>query len=200
MAQFSDQVVSLALAAANAMRAGDLANASRRYDEVLKLAPNHPEALFFFGRQAMEARDLTRALNFFRQAAAADPKQPVIQLNISYVAEAMGDTYTQGQALDAAIRADPYFYPAQFARGAYLERMGRPKQAANVYSNALRIAPPHNQLAPTIQAHAIRAKTVVDTYTAQKEAFLQSRTKVARDHLAGEDVARFDESLAIMAG
>jgi aspartyl/asparaginyl beta-hydroxylase (cupin superfamily) len=200
MKSYSSEVNQLAQSAANAQRSGDAAGAAQLWTQILARAPDHPEALFALGRQAMDARNLHQALDLLRRAAASNPTQPVIHLNIAYVAEAMGDIYAQGQALDAAIKADPYFYPAQFARGAYLEKSGRPKQAANVYSNALRISPPRDQLPPTIQAHAIRAANVVEAFTAQKEAFLRSRTAAARERLRGEDLGRAEESLAIMAG
>lgn len=200
MKTYSNEVNNLAQNAIAAQRAGDPARANQIWSEVLLRAPDHPEALFSMGRQAMDARDLPKAMDFFRRAAASNPGQPVIWLNISYVAEAMGDFYAQGQAIDEAVKIDPYFYPAQFARGHYLEKTGRPKQAAVVYSNALKIAPAAGNLPPTIQALAIRAKNFVHEHTGRKEQFLQSKLRATRDAMQGEDLSRFDESVGIKAG
>lgn len=200
MKTYSSEVNQLAQTAINAQRTGDTAGAAKIWSSVLTRAPDHPEALFALGRQAMDARDLPRALDLFRQAAASNPKQPVIHLNIAYVAEAMGDVNTQGVALENAVKIDPYFYPAQFARGVLFEQIGKPKQAVGIYKNALKIAPPLESLPPSLAAQATRAKNAIAEHAAKKRTYLLSKLQSARAAHASDDLERFDEALDIAAG
>jgi tetratricopeptide (TPR) repeat protein len=200
MTVFPETVMRLAQDATNAQRAGNMAGALKLWTEVLAQAPDHPEALFILGRQAMETKDLPRALDLLRRAALSNPAQPVIPLNIAYVAEAMGDLPAMGLALDAALKADPYFFPALFLKGHFLERIGKPKAAAAVYSNALKIAPPADKLPSSLQAHAARATTVLNAHTDRKWQFLKDRMRAGRSRWTQDDLARFDESVAIKAG
>jgi aspartate beta-hydroxylase len=97
-------------------------------------------------------------------------------------------------------KIDPYFFPALLNKGDLLERIGKSRQAAQVYRNALKIAPPADQLSPSLRAHAIRAKTVVDADAAARRTYLEGKIEDLRSKYAGEDLGPFNESVAIMAG
>src|SRR5258708_37457405 len=79
-------------AADKAMQAGRLEEAARGWESVLSLAPRHPSALLHLGQHALYCGQRQRAEDLLRKAAQADPGNPVVPLNLSFVFRALVDT------------------------------------------------------------------------------------------------------------
>jgi aspartyl/asparaginyl beta-hydroxylase (cupin superfamily) len=109
-----------------------------------------------------------------------------------------GDAAGEWQAITASLAADAYFLPGLLAKGAYQERMGRPKTAAITYRNALRIAPPNwpEALRPQLE----HARAAVDRYTTTFFEFLKHKVEAPRAALEPAAAGRWDEAASIMAG
>jgi aspartate beta-hydroxylase len=148
-------------AAQQAVQSGRMDEAARLWGQVLELAPEHPQALFHLAQYRLMQKDAAGAATLFERAASADPKAPAIPLNLSFAHRAKGDTAAELAALDHALALDPYYLPALLAKGAAMERLGRSRQAARFYKNALAIAPPSEQLAPELQKHLGVARSAV---------------------------------------
>src|SRR5438105_6005375 len=133
-------------AADRAMQAGRLDEAARGWEGVLSLAPGHPRALLHLGQHALYCGQPQRAQDLLQKAAQADPGNPTVPLNQSFVFRALGDTAREMAALIQALTIDPYFLPALLARGALLERSGHARQAAKIYKDVLTIIPPGAQV------------------------------------------------------
>ena len=179
------------------MQSGRLDDAARAWEQVRQLAPNHPRALMHLGQHHLHRGDAIRARTLLEQAAAADPHNPVIALNLSAAARALGDGARELAELDRALTIDAYFFPALLAKGMYFERIGRMRQAAIVYKDVLTIAP----RAPEewMKAPLERARAVVAENIAALDAFLEPRLAAARGRLQGT-ANGFDEAKDILIG
>ena len=187
----------LARQAEQAMQMGRLDEAARLWSQVRTLAPSHPAALLFLGQHALHRGDAAGARALLEQAAAADPRNPVIGLNLSAAYRALKDPRELGE-LERALAIDPYFFPALLAKGIYFERTGNTREAARVYRDVLTIAPPVPE--EWMQQPLARARQVVEANTAALMGFLDARLAAGRAKFAGADLKRFEEAKAIMAG
>lgn len=187
-------------AARRAARAGRPDEAARAWDQVRAAAPTHPEALFFFGRRAMAAGDVNGAIQFLTRAAEAAPKDALIPLSLAHAYRALGNSEREQAALDAALKADPYCYPALLAKGALLERTGFPRPAARAFVDALKIIPAEERLSADLRALVQRARAAVGENTAALDAFVERRLGALRGKHAGARLSRFDECKDAMTG
>jgi aspartyl/asparaginyl beta-hydroxylase (cupin superfamily) len=144
--------------------------------------------------------DRDGALALLREATQAQPGDHDLQLNLAMACRATGDLKASLDALNAALAADPYSFLALLSKGAVLEQVGKMRLAAHVYRDALRIAPPDNGTPPGLKAPIARAREVIAEQA-------QALADHLRDALAPElsehrdaDLARFDESLDVLAG
>ncbi|HEY5239359.1 MAG TPA: aspartyl/asparaginyl beta-hydroxylase domain-containing protein [Rhizomicrobium sp.] len=185
------RVQELVQAAQGSMRAGRLDEAARIWDRVLALAPGHPQALLHSGQYALMRKDLGQARLLLDRAAKADPHNPVIALNQSFLCRTAGDAQGEVAALERSLAADPYFYPALLAKGAWLERMGRKRLAARTYRDALSILP--NETPREMAAQIAHARELVRANAAELNAQIAAQLGEIRAHHKGEAFTRFDE-------
>jgi aspartyl/asparaginyl beta-hydroxylase (cupin superfamily) len=193
----SPQIDMLARQAEQAMQTGRLDEAARLWNQVRTLAPSHPGALMFLGQHALHRGDTAGGRQFLEQAAAADPGNPVIVLNLSAVYRALNDV-RELAALDRALAIDPYFFPALLAKGMYFERTGNKRDAARVYKDVLTIAPPVPE--EWMKQPLARARAVVDENVAALTRFIDARLADGRAKFSGADLKRFEEAKGIMTG
>ena len=144
--------------------------------------------------------DANGALATLQKAEAEYPDNLNVKLNIAMARRTQGDLPGAIQALDAVLAMDPYSFLALFSKGAVLEQMGRERQAAEIYRNALKIAPPDEQTPPALREPVLRArKLVVDQAEAMRD-HLRGRLGARLDKHQGQSLTRFNESLEILAG
>ncbi|MCE9522219.1 MAG: aspartyl/asparaginyl beta-hydroxylase domain-containing protein [Alphaproteobacteria bacterium] len=186
--------------ARRAVRAGRLDEAARAWEQVRVLAPDHAEALFFFGQRALAQRDLAAAVQWLQRASRSAPRDAVIPLSLANAHRALGDPVGEMAALTAALTADPYCYPALLAQAALLEKTGRRRQAARIFADALKIAPAEERLPPDLRNLVRRARDAVHENTNALEAFLDVKLGKARDAHAGARLDRFEECKDAMTG
>jgi tetratricopeptide (TPR) repeat protein len=196
----SARIAELAMTAQQRMRMGQMEQACQTWREVLALAPDHPQALFHLGQRALHAKDLKSAQDYFERAVVAEPKEPAIALNLSFVFRAMGDVGGETAALTRALTIDPYFYPALLARGMLLERTGDRRQAARVYKDVLKIAPPDDQLPADLRAPIRNARLLVEENAEALSAYLQERLSPITARHQTDRLNRFEECRDIALG
>jgi aspartyl/asparaginyl beta-hydroxylase (cupin superfamily)/thioredoxin-like negative regulator of GroEL len=194
------QVQQIVYAAQQAMQVGRPEEAARLWAQVLTLSPEHPQALFHLGQHRLMQKDAAGALSLLEGAAKADPKAPVIPLNIAFAHRAQGDVTAEIAALDRALTIDPYFYPALLAKGTALERLGQKRQAAKIYKDVLSIVPSEEDAAPGLRDSLQHAREVVKQNAAELGASLDRRLGRLREKHAGEDLARFEQATQVAAG
>lgn len=111
-----------------------------------------------------------------------------------------GDLSTALWALDQALAADPYFFLALLSKGEILKQMGKPRLAADVFCNALKIAPPEEQTPKSLEAPLARARETVAAVSGELEAHLRNAMTSIGNSFPGETTARMEECLGILAG
>ena len=182
------------------MRDRRLDEAARAWNEVLSLSPENSQALFFLGQYSMYSKDWPTARRMLQRAAQADPGNPAIPLNLSFVFRASGDVQSEMEALTRSLAIDPYFYPALLAKARTLERTGKVRAAAQTYKDVLTIAPPDDQLAGEMLTAIQHAREVVAKNAAELDAFLGSRLDKAASRHPDADMHRFAECQGIATG
>jgi len=122
----NDPRLDTALAAAMAARQrGDAAGERSQLDEALALAPGDPRILNARGMRALGDGDHALARRCFEGAAAADPREPALWMNVATAVRGLGDDDGERAALDRVLEIDRLHFTAQL-RGAELEeRRGR---------------------------------------------------------------------------
>jgi len=69
-----------------------------------------------------------------------------LHLNLAMIHRQLGELNQALAALDQVLAHDPYSFIALLSKGSVLEQMGSPRRAAEVYKNALKIAPNADRL------------------------------------------------------
>lgn len=196
----NDQVNALAQAAGLAARAGRWQDAESLWGQVLKLSPQHPQALYSFGVHAFRRADFTTAIEYLRAAHMAAPHDPLVLMTTSVVWREKGDFENEWQAINACLAIDPYFLPGLLSKAGFLERQGRPRAAANIYRDALKIAPPQSHWPDALRPQLFHARACVDAHSEAFAAFLEAEIAGPRAALEAAAAGRWAESAAIMTG
>jgi aspartyl/asparaginyl beta-hydroxylase (cupin superfamily) len=149
---------------------------------------------------ALRRGDSKGALAQLGEAARQYPSDPNIKLNLAMVLRTQGDLAGAVQALDAALAIEPYFFMALISKGAVLEQMGHIRHAAQVYGNALRIAPAFEQSPPALQEQLRKAQALVDRQSTQLRDHLRERLGDLLERNTGEALGRVNEAVDLMAG
>jgi aspartate beta-hydroxylase len=194
------KVQDLLQSAQDAARAGRNDDVVRLCDQILKVSPNHPQALSHLGMRALQKGDGYGALDILRRAAASAPKEPMVQFNVAVACRMVGDRQGEWDALERALVLDPYFFMALFAKASWLERNGERRVAGRYYKEALKIAPPTDQQAPELKAALAHAQSVIQANNEDLAAFMRKRVAPARERFPNERLSRFDEGLDAFAG
>ena len=176
------------------------AGAAQAWRRVLELDPAEPQALFLLGRIALDQGRAAEARDLLGKASRSNPGEPMIWYNLALACRAAGDVKAEAEALTGALTADPYCYPAMLARGEMLERVGQPRRAAQVYRDALKIAPPEDRVFPPLRPALARARDSVRRNSEAFAAALEERFADLRSGRPAGELSRFDESRDIMLG
>ncbi len=148
----------------------------------------------------MRGGDGPSALRMLQEAVDAEPGNHDLQLNLAMVQRAAGDLVASVRALNAALAADPYSFLALLSKGAVLEQMGKARLAADVYRDALRIAPPEAGTPPGLKAPIARAREVVAEQAQALALHLRDVMSASIGSHADADLRRFQESVDVLAG
>lgn len=194
------RVRSMTQAAQQLMAEGRLDEAARIWEQVIALAPAHPQALFRLGQHCYFRKDFRRARELLERAERADPANPGIALSLAFACRAMGDGPAELAALNRALTIDPYFFPALLAKGMLIERSGQLRQAAQIYKNVVAIAPPDDQLSAEMLGPLQHARDVVRDNAAALDMRLNERLAAIRARHANERLERFDECKEVLLG
>ena len=193
-------VIALAGAATTAASQGRWNEAEQLWRQVLALDSRHPQALFSLGVHAFRRGQLAEALQLLQAAHVAAPDDPAVLLSVARVLREQGAGDAEKKAIDASLAADPYFLPGLLAKAEYLERHDRPRLAAPVYRNALKVAPPEPQWPPALRAQLAHARALVDQVGSEMADFLAAYTGDRMAALAPVEAQRWREAGAIASG
>lgn len=198
--QSQARLTQLIRSAYDAMRLARVDEAARIWQQVLDLAPGHPQALFHLGTYALSRKDAGRARQLLGQAADADPNAPGIAVNLSYAFRELGDSKNEMAAVTRALVIDPYYFPALLAKGMLIERSGNIRAAAKEYSRMFPHMPPEEEIPPNLRDAAHHAQQVVRESQAALTSYLETRLADVRGRHGSEDLSRFEECKDIALG
>ncbi len=148
----------------------------------------------------LQRGDAGGALAMLLEAEKNYPDSPGVKLNLALVHRTRADFPGALRALDAALAIDPYFFLALLSKGAVLEQMDKPRLAAEIYRNALRIAPPADKTPPSLVEPIKRAREVVTEQAEALQAHLRIQLGGLLAQYADQPLARFNECLDVLAG
>lgn len=149
--------------------------------------------------EALGRRDPQSALGYLDQADRLGPTHSGA-LNRAVALRLIGDFNGALMVLDDALAMQPYDFTALLARAAMLEKIGRGHAAADVYRNALKIAPPRERCPPLLAAQMDHAGEVVRREAEALRDHMQVQVADLRGRLDPAALDRFDEGLEIYAG
>ena len=148
----------------------------------------------------LQRGDANSAHAMLAEAENNHPGSLGIKLNLAAVCRAMGDYPGALRALDSALAIDPYLFLALLSKGAVLEQMGEVRRAAEIYRNALRVAPPMDKTPPSLAEPIRRAREVVEEQALALKTHLRRQLGGLLAQHGDEPLARFNECLNVLAG
>lgn len=180
-----------------------IAEAEAVYRDILKGAPETPEALNFVAMCALARGDFAAAQHDLERAARVNPTEPEIWKNLGIVHLAQ---HRGGDALDAFDRAlglEPMHFAARLHRGAALEQLGRIDEATVEYFGALAAAQSHGKwrndmtTPPGLRAAVKHAIAFVQTH---RRRILLDLLQPLREKHGVASLARVEQGLEIYLG
>jgi aspartate beta-hydroxylase len=145
------RVAQLLSAAAAEQRAHRPDRAVQALEQVVALEPTHPQAWNSLGTFALGSRDFARARDCFARAAAADPNEPVLWLNLARAHRELGDNAGESAALERILALDARHFMALLRKAHLFQRQGKDAEAGVLWSQAGMVAPPLEQLTPELR-------------------------------------------------
>jgi aspartyl/asparaginyl beta-hydroxylase (cupin superfamily) len=145
------RIAQLLSAAAAEQRAQRPQAAVRYLEQVVAIAPDHPQALNSLGTQALNRGDAAAARDYFARAAAADPGEPVLWLNLARAQRELDDNEGELAALDQVLAIDARAFVALLRKAHLFQRTGDDAKAAMHWGQASAVAPPDDQLSPELR-------------------------------------------------
>jgi len=122
-------------------RHGHLDEADALYEQVLRVEPEHADALQLWGVVAHQRGDHAAALPRIARALAIDGGQATFHCNYGNVLQALGRLDDADRAYADAIRLQPKLAEAHNNRASLLLQRGRHDEAISEYRQAIRCAP-----------------------------------------------------------
>ena len=128
-------------------RQGKFNQAIQMYQQVLRVKPDHRDALFNLASAYIQLTAYSEALPLLRKLRSYDDGNPDVLVNLAIVEIGMGNSTEAIHLLDLAAKqyADPKF-EIYFHRAAALSRLGRLEEALRSYKSAEELNPKHPTL------------------------------------------------------
>ena len=196
----TDSLSALERAAGTAAAAGRWDEAERLWRQVHALDRTHAQALLSLGVHAFQRGDAKEALELLGDARTHAPFNPMIPLTVSRVFRELGRPEQEWGAIIDALEIDAYFLPGLLARGEFLERQRRPRVAAAVFRDALKVAPAEPQWPAALRRRLEHARQVVNADNEALASFLADRVQATRATVESVVTDRWDEAVSILAG
>lgn len=124
-------------------RAGRVRDAMRKYEEVLRTAPEQADALHLLGQAHAQLGDFDRALPYLSRAVAARPNIAPYHLSHGLTLRELGRPAEALAALARAQALDPTLTEAHHQAGNILKGLGRYAEAAVALRTAVHLSPAH---------------------------------------------------------
>jgi len=198
--QPGEQIGQLLQAAATLQARGQVAEAARRYQQVLVQDPGNAAALNALGMQALARNDPRAAVPLFERAAAADPSSPRLLLNLASAARAAGDEAGEEAALKRALGRDQRLLMAHLRLAELYERQDRLALAWRHWGSVIAAAEMVQSPPPELGQVVARARAFVEGRNALFGAAMDEGLAPHRDTLSVRERRRFDAAVDATLG
>jgi aspartate beta-hydroxylase len=200
-APLDDATIIRALQASKAeAAAGRTGESDQLLAQLAQRAPNHPAVLNELGVRMLARGAPEQAQALFTRATTADPKHPTLWANLASSFKQLGRRPEEIDAIEKALALEPRHVSALLQKGAYLEDMGDPRNAARTYQNVLDCVPPDAEVPPNIKDALAHAKSTVDADLAGLALALEEPLAQIRERHGGVRQHRLDQCLDILMG
>ena len=122
---------------------GQLEQARNTYRQVLKLQPNHFEALHLLGVIAAQSKDYAQAVDFISKSIAINPNNATAHANLGNVCKDLAQYQAAIESYDRAITIKPDYANAYFNRGLAYYFLKQYQAAIMSYSKVTALKPDH---------------------------------------------------------
>jgi Flp pilus assembly protein TadD len=129
--------------ASQAFGRGELQRAAENAAQVLRLAPDNPDALHLMGLCLLQAGDARRAAALIREASLRKPGDPQLFHNLGIACAEAGDVTGGLSAFTHAAMLDPRHGESRFNLGVLSEAIGDADGAERAYRDTLTLSPRH---------------------------------------------------------
>ncbi len=137
------EVAALYRDAASLYQAGQLTAAAERYREILKRAPDQPDALHMLGLIAHQFGRYDVAVDLISRAIRYDSSVPAYHLNQGLAYQALNRFEEGIVSYQNALNIKPDYAAAHFNLGRILSLQGKPERAVPHFQRVLAIQPSH---------------------------------------------------------
>ncbi len=118
-------------------RDGRFVEAISMYQEVLKYAPDHPDALYNLSSAYMELSDFSAAYDILNKLLVSNPTDPEILLNLAIAETGLGRVMNAIDHLNSIHAVDEELQFSRFYHlGVAMSRIGKPEDALIYYKKA----------------------------------------------------------------
>ena len=173
------------------------------YRDILKSAPETPEALNFVAMCELARGEFAAAQRDLEHAARLDPTEPEIWKNVGIVYLAQRHCDEALDAFDRALGMEPMHFASRLHRGAALEQLGRVYEATTTYFGALAAAQSRGKWRNDVTTPpALRpaVKHAIQYVDAHRKAILLEGLAPLRDRYGAAALARVEQGLDIYLG
>ncbi len=151
------------------------------------------------GAEALRRGDAKAARDSFERLVEADQADINIWLALAGSCGRLGDLPAAHAAADKALALDAGNLRALIVKADLLAHEGDTRAASSFYLNAVRLAPPPNQLTADLRGDIERANAMCQRYAREFEGFLMA--KLGEHGFApGAPTTRFAQSLELLLG
>lgn len=174
--------------------------AERVWKRVHERAPENPKALYGLGFHAMRAGDLGGAKRLLESVTRSAPKDLLAWITLATVHRELGQAQDELTAIESALSVEPYCLPALLLKGAWLERNARLVEAATVFRNSLKVAPPASRWPPALQQQLQHASAFVADQVRRYSTYLSLQLQSSLSAIPEDRRELWSEALSIFSG
>ncbi len=174
MSQLAPPVIALLTAAATARQRGDAHEELRLLEDALIQAPGDPRVLNTLGTHGLAHGDPARARTSFATAAAADPGEQTLWVNLATACRLLADDPGERDALSRALDIDRCNFVAQLRLAELHERRGDLRAAALGWSAVVQLSVLIDQPPPAVTDALRRGRAFLATHNAAMDNALGS--------------------------
>src|SRR5260370_28843862 len=135
--------------------------------------PPGPRSLAGSGVEALRRGDARAARDSFERIVATGQADASACVGLAYACRSLKDNAASRAAVDKALALEPRNLRALILKADQLADEGDARAASAFYLEAVKAAPPADQLPPDLRNEVGRAQGMCDRYAAQFEAFLK---------------------------